>query len=156
MNNQVGRAANKYRKARSALLILDSGGEWQEQLKELQKEDIRGPGKGPDEEKKSNGRFETSWIWLTTRASKNTTPTENEFNESMRVEWAKQRARMMRWQEESMILQEEMRQVLAWFEWKADWWEGQALLRKDGDPDMLHGVASYAHKQAYIIRRLAV
>ena len=55
-----------------------------------------------------------------------------------------------------MIVQEEMRRVLVWFEWKADWWEGQALLRKDGDPDILHGVASYAHKQAYIIRRLAV
>lgn len=156
MSNQVDRAANKYRRARSALLILDPDGAWQGELRELRKEDIRGPGKGPDEEKKSNGRFEPSWIWLTVRAAKSTTPTEHEFNESMRVEWAKQRARMMRWQEESMIVQEEMRRVLVWFEWKADWWEGQALLRKDGDPDILHGVASYAHKQAYIIRRLAV
>jgi hypothetical protein len=42
MNDQVNRAANKYRKARSALLVLDPYGAWQERLKELRKEDIRG------------------------------------------------------------------------------------------------------------------
>ena len=51
-----------------------------------------------------------------------------------------------------MIFQEEMRRVLVWFEWKVGWWEGQAFLRKDGDLDILHGVASYARKQAYILR----
>lgn len=120
MSNQVDCAAYKYWKACSALLILDSDGEWQEELREFWKEDIQGPGKGPDVEKKSNGRFEPSWIWLTVRAAKSTTLTEHEFNESMCIEWAKQRACMMRWQEESMILQEEIQQVLVWFEWKAD------------------------------------
>jgi hypothetical protein len=32
-----------------------------------------------------------------------------EFNDSIRVEWANTRARMSRWQEELLIVQEEMR-----------------------------------------------
>ena len=55
-----------------------------------------------------------------------------------------------------MILQEEIQQVLVWFEWKADQWEGHALLRNNGDWDILHGITSYAHKQAYIICQFAV
>ena len=39
---------------------------------------------------------------------------EDEFNESMRVEWSKVRARMWRWNEELLILQEEMRRVIVY------------------------------------------
>ena len=73
------------------------------------------------------------------------------FNDDMRVEWAKTRARMMRWQEEYLI-QEEMRWTLAWFQWKAGWWETQAVLREIGDPSILAGVSAYAYKQADITR----
>ncbi|KIL53917.1 hypothetical protein M378DRAFT_93383, partial [Amanita muscaria Koide BX008] len=83
--------------------------------------------------------------------------TEEEFNDSMRVEWVKARARKMRWQEEFLIVQEEMRRVLVWFEWKAGWWEEQALRRGDSDlnHDILQGVAAYAYKQAEICGRMA-
>jgi len=50
------------------------------------------------------------------------------FNDDMRIEWTKTQAWMMRWQEEYLLIQEEMRQTLAWFEWKAGWWETQAVL----------------------------
>jgi hypothetical protein len=74
----------------------------------------------------------------------------------MQVEWAKSQARMMRWQEEFEIVQEEMRQVLAWFEWRATWWEQQAEKRNKAHTDILHGVAAYAFKQADIARRMAL
>ena len=73
----------------------------------------------------------------------------------MQVEWAKSRARMMRWEEEYLLVQEEMRRVIAWFEWKAAWWERQASLRQQVDSGILSGLGAYAHKQADIQRRLA-
>ena len=41
--------------------------------------------------------------------------TEEEFNHSMRAEWAQTRARMCRWDEELLIIQEEMQQVLSFY-----------------------------------------
>jgi len=61
----------------------------------------------------------------------------------------------MRWQEEYLLIQEEMRRTLAWFEWKAGWWEAQAALREVGDPSILTGVSAYAHKQADVTRQMA-
>ena len=153
INVKVLRCADRYHRARAALVTLDPNGQWQERLKVLQNEDIRGPGKEPDD-RSSNSRFEPSWIWLVSRVVSNG-ETEDEFNESMRVEWAKARARMMRWNEEYQIIQEEMRRVLAYMEWKASWWEQQATLRKDASLEILHGVVAYAYKQAYIARQMA-
>ena len=49
-----------------------------------------------------------------------------------------------------------MRRVLIWFEWKASWWESQAGLQNNSDVPTLNGVSAYAHKQAHIIRQMAV
>ena len=80
---------------------------------------------------------------------------EEEFNESMRVEWAKTRARKARWTEELLILEEEMQWVISFQKWKAAWWREQALVRKEADATILSGVAGYANKQAGICERLA-
>jgi len=61
----------------------------------------------------------------------------------------------MQWEEEFLILQEEMRRVIAWFEWKATWWEEQAARRTDCSPEILAGVSAYAYKQADLIRHMA-
>jgi len=155
INHKIERAAQKYRTAWLALMVLDPDGAWKDRLKELRREDIRGPGRDLADTKTTNGRFEPSWIWLMPRAQSSVEQTEDEFNESMRVEWAKTRARSMRWQEEFEILQEEMRRVLAFFEWKALWWESQATGRKEGDSAVLHGVSAYALKQSHIARCMA-
>jgi len=156
ISHKIEHAAHRYRTARSALLVLDPEGDWKERLKELRREDIRGPGRDLGDKKTTNGRFEPSWIWLVQRNPTPMSQTEAEFNASMKVEWAKTRARMMRWKEEYMIVQEEMRRVLAWFEWKALWWEKQTIGRATGQPDVLHGASAYAHKQAHIVRCMAL
>jgi len=153
IQEKVNRAADRYRRARNTLLILDPEGSWRTQLKELKNEDIRGPGKEADD-RSSNKRFEPSWIWLVSRSVTNEQD-EVEFNESMRVEWAKSRARMMRWGEEYQLIQEEMRRVVTYFEFKALEWEEWAKLRMQGNPSILNGVSAYAHKQAYILREMA-
>jgi hypothetical protein len=80
---------------------------------------------------------------------------EDEFSESMRVEWAKTRARKARWTGEVMILQEEMRRVLSYQKWKAAWWREHALVRNEGEAAVLSGDVGYANKQAAICEGLA-
>ena len=156
---KLQRAANRYNVAFSALMALEPNGEWKEQLRELQPSDIRGPGRNPDdpEDGKSNGRFEPSWIWLVTRSQKERgdNQTEDELNHSMRSEWAQTRARMCRWKEELLIIQEEMRRVLAFFEWRSTWWLYQANLRSHVEPSIRSGIVAYAHKQSSLCLKMA-
>ncbi|KAJ7302318.1 hypothetical protein DFH08DRAFT_978038 [Mycena albidolilacea] len=44
--------------------------------------------------------------------------------EALRIEWAKTRARAWRWTEEVDLVEEEMRRVLEFQRWKAEWWMG--------------------------------
>ncbi|KAJ7815837.1 hypothetical protein B0H13DRAFT_2242544 [Mycena leptocephala] len=44
----------------------------------------------------------------------------------IRIEWMKARARADRWREEVMMVEEEMRRVLAYCVWKANWWGDRA------------------------------
>jgi hypothetical protein len=72
----------------------------------------------------------------------------------LRVEWAKSRARALRWKEEVMLLKEEMRRVRRFLEWKANWWQS----RSDGwdglDVSIAAGIKAYASRQASIQRAL--
>jgi hypothetical protein len=149
-------SVHKYRQARATLLILDPDGTSQHNLKDLRREDIRGPGiEDPSDRTASIGWFEESWIWTVQRTGRQDKSGEDEFNDDMRVEWTKSRARMMRWKEEHALIQEEMRRVLVWLEWKATWWENQASLRQNSDCTILAGILAYSHKQAYISRQIA-
>ena len=74
---------------------------------------------------------------------------EEELNKSMRAEWAKTRACMSQWNEELLLVQEEMRRVLAYHKWKASWWHTRSALRT-GDASILSGISGYANKQAAI------
>lgn len=160
LNTKLQRAAHRYRTSYTALLALDPTGLWKERLHELKPGDIRGPGRDPDnpeDSKSSKGRFEPSWIWLVPRSpsERGDDQSEDEFNDTMRVEWAQMRARKCRWNEELLIIQEEMRRVLSYFEWRADWWLEQENRRKSADLSLLSGVSAYAHKQATLCRRMA-
>lgn len=152
------RCAECYRAARGALLILDSNGSWQSRLKELKNGDIRGPGKEDNEP--GNGRFEPSWIWLVPRVLSvlENGDSERVLDDSLQVEWAKVQARKQRWEEEVLLIQEEMRRVVMFFEWKAKWWRSQGSRRSvssDADDSIIHGVAAYAEKQAQLCVRFA-
>lgn len=70
----------------------------------------------------------------------------------LRVEWCKARARAMRWSEEVLLLQEEMRRVLAYHAWHARWWNDQAYRWSDLSAEQMEGVAAYAHRQAKVFR----
>ncbi|KIJ99026.1 hypothetical protein K443DRAFT_8698 [Laccaria amethystina LaAM-08-1] len=136
-DKKMMQAAEKYRVVWQALRVLDPNGAWSLHLKELKDADISGPGKDPDDRSTTNSRYVPSWIWLVPRVA-DASNVEEEFNDSMRVEWAKAKARMIRWEEELLLVQEEMRRVIAYHEWR----EGC-------------GLSGYAHKQAAICSRMA-
>ena len=159
MMNKVDRSANRYIAARRALLSLDpSGGNWKDRLRELdKKKDIRGPGRDPDD-LTSKGRYEISWIWTVTRPVNNS-PDESEdsaaLNASLRPEWTKAKARRDRWDEEWQLVQEEMRRVIAYLEWRASWWHKQGRRCKVDDEGIMLGLRAYADRQAATLLDLA-
>ena len=95
LDGKTKRSTHKYRVAYAALNALDPNGSWSSRLRALTDKDISGPGRDENTES-SNSRYEPSWIWLvpSVNTSRNVDEMgEEEFNESMRVEWAKTRAR---------------------------------------------------------------
>jgi hypothetical protein len=149
------RCAMRYRASRNALLAIDPHGSWQSRLKDLKDNDIRGPGK--DDDGLGNGRYEPSWIWMVPQVSSDPDMGDSEVapDDSLEVEWAKSRARKERWEEEVLIIQEEMRRVIAYHQWRASWWRDQGKRRTNADSTTLHGIVAYAEKQADLCEGLA-
>ncbi|PPR06471.1 hypothetical protein CVT24_002571 [Panaeolus cyanescens] len=162
VQEKQGLLVDRYRRARSALLVLDPDGKWAAKFRELKDEDLRGPArevekvtKGkPDPLNHSSSRYEPSWIWLVS-GQKPLDGDDDRFHDSMRVEWVKARARLNRWNEEFLLVQEEMRRWLTWLEFRAKEWEGLIGQRTDVEASISRGLDAYAHKQAYICRQRA-
>jgi hypothetical protein len=75
----------------------------------------------------------------------------------MRVEWAQCAARADRWGEEVILLQEEMRRVVQFLEWRASDWFAKADSRTGTTtPAVRAGLSAYANKQGSVFRNLAV
>ncbi|KAF7294444.1 CxC2 domain-containing protein [Mycena kentingensis (nom. inval.)] len=92
----------------------------------------------------SNSRRIMSWIWTAVGAFD---ANESHLHESMRVEWARALARKDRWTEEVALLEEEMRRVLRYLEWQANWWEEQQG-RRVVEGSIAAGLEAYARKSA--------
>ena len=77
---------------------------------------------------------------------------------ALRVEWAKAKARADRWEEEVVLLDEEMRRTLEFCSWKAAWWESQIIQREPllpSDGPLMDGLRAYAYKQAALEREIS-
>lgn len=154
---RIQRAANAYRTAYEALLILQPGGEWTTQFRKLHLEDIRGPGRHVDDPiQQTQSRYEMSWIWLVGKESGLVEDVEGEFDESLRAEWTKMKACKDRWNEEYKLIQEEMRRTVADLEWKAGWWRRQATRRSVEDASLAQGLYACAERQANQLDMLAL
>jgi hypothetical protein len=56
----------------------------------------------------------------------------------------------MRWREEVILVQEEMRRVLEFFAWYANWWKSKAQGWSESTEQMREGLIAYAERQASI------
>ena len=152
IQDRITKCAQRYCAARKALLHLDPQGDWQHLYLALTEDDNRGPGKEPQEIAGSDGRYTLSWIWRSSTMA----ISPEEVNEDMRVEWAQCIARAERWEEEAILLQEEMRRVVQFLEWRSVDWFAKADSRMGATPVVRAGLSAYANKQGSIFHNLAV
>lgn len=71
----------RYRRARNAMSKLDSGGDWEHDLKPLRDEDIK-PLEDNEDGRKGEGRRSPSWIWGLKGASVATKEGDQEIDAS--------------------------------------------------------------------------
>lgn len=67
---------------------------------------------------------------------------------AVRREYLKARARKHRWVEEVSLLTEEMRRVLRFLSWRANWWEERDTYWDGVEPDVADGLRAYALRQS--------
>ncbi|TEB19287.1 hypothetical protein FA13DRAFT_1802430 [Coprinellus micaceus] len=166
--SSVNNAAKKYDRAYAALLALcgketpsqDPEG-WRKDLRVLRLKDIRGLSEGLYGE--TEGTREISWIWksrsapITSESGENIENIESDeqLQDAVRIEFLKSRARAMRWREEVELLQEEMRRILAFFKFKAEWWfSRQTSTIGGGGLDYEEGFSAYALSQCSVYHTL--
>ncbi|KAF7367657.1 CxC2 domain-containing protein [Mycena sanguinolenta] len=93
------------------------------------------------------GRRTLSWIWYTAKGGE---PTELELVEALRVEWCKAYARMRRWHEDVVLVEEEMRRTIQYGYWEAGQWLERSVAREsEGDAVLQEGRKAYALEQAH-------
>ncbi|KII82921.1 hypothetical protein PLICRDRAFT_83984, partial [Plicaturopsis crispa FD-325 SS-3] len=133
VTNQIEACAKAYRVARAALLalgpILGKSEAWKRILCELEDTDIRHMSGGLyEEETQTSSRRNLSWIWLIqgVPGQGDDITTDPIMSDALRIEWCCARARAMRWSEEIILLQEEMRRVKVTMEWQAVRWDSRA------------------------------
>lgn len=73
----------------------------------------------------------------------------------LKVEYAKARARANRWLEEVHLVQEEMRRILAYINWKIGWWLDNLSHLTDRKDKLALGCVIYGNRQVCILRTLA-
>jgi hypothetical protein len=66
---------------------------------------------------------------------------------ALQAEWCKARACALRWHEEIVILEEEMRHTIAYSEWRADWWDSRPR-PESASAELLDGLDGYAVEHA--------
>ncbi|KAF9470197.1 hypothetical protein BDN70DRAFT_821646, partial [Pholiota conissans] len=79
----------------------------------------------------SEGRRKLTWIW-NVQVDGMDIDVDAASHAALRIEWSKARARAHRWQEECLLLAEEMRRILAYFQWRESWW-----IELSKDPPMI-------------------
>ncbi|KAJ7097255.1 hypothetical protein B0H15DRAFT_773428 [Mycena belliarum] len=155
-DERIRRMTAQYRNARLALGVLGrvlGREDWLVALKPLLDGDVRGMPHAQFGDPVDKPPSVLSWIWIA-QVQDPAPGSSQAMNEAVRIEWAKARARAMRWTEEVDLLEEEMRRIVQFLAWRGDWWEAQIAQRGLGDGPQLEGETAYATRQAALQRSL--
>ncbi|KAJ7429220.1 hypothetical protein B0H11DRAFT_2167516 [Mycena galericulata] len=174
-------AQRKYNDARDALLTL-KGPDYAPHFKKINNSDLTLDGEERENDADARDRLAKiaagggrtarnapaknkvlSWIWTARGALDDSEKELHEckfrlFLPSLRVEWSKAKARKTRWEEEVLLLREEMRRVVRYLEWQSAWWDAQAAApdaRSDISLATQQGMSAYAWKQSCVHSELA-
>ncbi|KAF8884033.1 hypothetical protein BD779DRAFT_1538459 [Infundibulicybe gibba] len=142
--------ATRYRKNHAALSQLATTLHpvgWESSLSPLHDSDIRALNSA-EREGTTEGRRTMSWIWRAEGAGEG----DQAMQEGLQIEWCKARARAHRWQEECILLQEEMRRIKAFLGWEIQTWSDRADATRGADV----GAATREGLQAYALRQASI
>ncbi|KAK7044331.1 CxC2 domain-containing protein [Favolaschia claudopus] len=151
LDEQIRRTSAQYRVAYQAVAVLApllKETAWTRTLRVLAPDDskkrrtrgVEDPGVRREQDAETRP---ASWIWLSQLSEDE--ESQGGMTEALRIEWAKTRARAWRWTEEVDLLEEEMRRVLEFLKWKAEWWMGLIGQREEDE-----GFIAYARRQSRI------
>ena len=184
LHARIAHISARYRDHVVALRRLHSSGKWKDFLRDLKKDDVRGP--APEEDGPSKSCFIPSWIWTIrapafppdvpglpfphfdtnddnallspppadTATYETIAMSQKDIDRYVMADWAKARERARRFKEEVELCVEEMRRVLAFFSWSAENWKERARLCQSGHGPPLDGVRHGL--RAYALRRSAM
>ncbi|KAK7455803.1 hypothetical protein VKT23_010835 [Stygiomarasmius scandens] len=154
VQDKIDASATRYRIARKALSTLakhlKKGSEWEQCLRPLKDEDIV-PLSQDNFDADKTDKVGMSWIWLAGGLNQNG---EARMADALRIAWLKARARAHRYQEECVLLQEEMRRILATLRFEADKWrklqDQGSVEGLDSTLEAIEGRRSYAGYQVFV------
>ncbi|KAF6755232.1 hypothetical protein DFP72DRAFT_1067940 [Ephemerocybe angulata] len=176
---RIGEIADKYRYIRQCLERLSmplKTADWQVSFQPLNPDDIQMLTRDEEDnksekEKRSEGHRKLTWIWMVQGVMPDDEKSEV-VQTALHSEWCKSRARAHRWQEECLLLAEEMRRVRLFFQWEIKQWEDRASRVAHGDfipkeltnvlPQLMYEVRRQdviyidAGRSAYAARQIAI
>ncbi|KAK7464179.1 hypothetical protein VKT23_006345 [Stygiomarasmius scandens] len=167
IQNKINACAVRYRVSRVALLTLGKAlkrsSDWQCHLKELKDEDLRVLTQDNFNAEKEEEAW-MSWIWCTDGVNKDG---EREMVDALRIAWLKARARACRYQEECLLLQEEMCRILETYRFEQKEWSERSEADSQSvaldseefpmyalEPEVLEGKKAYAAYQVYVRKQM--
>ncbi|KAJ7474959.1 hypothetical protein FB451DRAFT_1397828 [Mycena latifolia] len=172
INMKIHKAKLRYRYARNALSRLRRHGPWERELQILKDEDVRALNERALTAEEvaqhdavhdlrdvdeggiaaygvvalGESRRMLSWIWYVANSGE---PTEQELVEALRVEWCKAYARMRRWHEDVVLVEEEMCRTIKYGYWSGGEWVRRARQRAGTvEAALEEGLVAYAAEQA--------
>ncbi|KAJ7117958.1 hypothetical protein C8R43DRAFT_901603 [Mycena crocata] len=167
INVRIHKAKLRYRYARNQLYRLRGHGGWEKDFRILLDDDVRGINERTvtEEEEAERERLrelgaiieggmaaagvvaageslhEMSWIWYRTGLN----GSDEELVEALRVEWCKAFSRTRRWNEDVVLVDEEMGRTIEFGAWSAARWQVRATARqRNVSPELAEGLQAYA------------
>ncbi|EPS98310.1 hypothetical protein FOMPIDRAFT_59073, partial [Fomitopsis schrenkii] len=143
----INEHARVYTHARDAMKRLLMEDQLASRFQPLEQSDLRVITEVVDNKEPGARDKAVPWIWAVDVGGD--TANSAWLTEMHRVNWLRQKARSDRWKEQHVLVQEEMKQTVRTFEWKASRWDSlQGHIRP--------GHQSYARRQSALWRGMAV
>ncbi|KAJ3904464.1 hypothetical protein F5879DRAFT_922255 [Lentinula edodes] len=159
LDNNINACAARYRIHHDMLLkygaTLGKNSSWMDSLRPLKQKDLRQPDGRLEDKIDGRGAGYVSWIWLATPSD---VMSDQNVADCLRITFCKARSKALEWQEECLLIQEEMRRILQMLEAEAVEWDLRRESNVDYDPLNVgfEGRVAYTCRQASIRRKLAM
>ncbi|KAI0050137.1 hypothetical protein FA95DRAFT_686892 [Auriscalpium vulgare] len=148
----LNRVVTRYRASRRCLLLLGMPQD-DDTYRALKNKDIKAFTVFTDDEILGDGKSEVSWLWddLGKLSEMDDDAVQSYCAEAQKVYWFRRHSLQGRWQEELLLVEEEMRRIVRFFDYYITSW-GKTAAKHDGDGTP--SLAAYARRQQFRYQQL--